>query len=685
MQKTIGRCVLFMHTDTETPRNGEGTFLRLKNGNILFAYTCFSGETWYDDCTADIAGVISADEGETWSEKRILLKHDDDARNLMCPSLLRLPDGRIGLIYLRKSKNNINAVPYIAFSDDEGETFSSPVKIIDDAYNYFVVENDHAVVLSDGRLILPANLHSEKINGVYEIIEHGKKCIFASDDNGKTWSEISERQDIPFPHRSATGLQETCVYEQKDGILRAISRTDMAFQYECFSSDKGKTWTSPEPDRFFSSPDSPLLMKRAGNYTLAVFNPIPNYTTRDCENSWGRTPLVCAVSKDDGKTFPIIHFLETDPLNGYCYPAIFDGGNYVLISYYHSDDSETPLNATKIIKITYDELEDWDVYFSSGFYGTKKGKKGEKVEINKSFVWAGKEWIIPAVYVCPKGIVADICEKTDCEILKQFKEKWSFCGYNENKLTDEQKTEFINDIPTPTGFRTELTVNGKVSMNAYGSSVTYIPQEFLPDGDESNRDAIKTIDYYNLSRDDGWTVHRISIPWATAKKPVIKSAELRLVADMKSVNGDKFTTPGAGEKIEFINPLNGNRHTLEVKDIRKNETAFSVEGYDFPDKNTVMSFTVEPDIDKKNFSVMDTVQNDAPVKTGEKLTDNEASSIAIIGGADGPTAVFVAERPDAGAGLHTASSALKREHRENIVWQFVFRQKPDEDITFTLI
>ena len=243
----------------------------------------------------------------------------------------------------------------------------------------------------------------------------------------------------------------------------------------------------------------------------------------------------------------------------------------------------------------------------------------------------------------------------------------------------------MNDIPTPTDFRTKLTVNGKVSMNSFGSSVTYIPQEYLPDGDESNKDSIKTMNYYNLDKNDGRTIHRISIPWATAKRPVIKSAELELIADMKSVSGEKFTTPEAGEKIEFINPLNGNRHTLEIKDIRKNELTLSVEGYDFPDKNTVMSFTVIPDIDKKYFSVRDTEQNDAPVRTDEKLTDNEASSIAIIGGADGPTAFFVAEKHTAESELHTASSALKREHKENITWQFVFRQKPDEDIRFTLI
>ncbi len=685
MQKTIGRCVLFMKTDNETPRNGEGTFLRLKNGNILFAYSCFMGETWYDACSADIAALISEDEGATWSERRILIKHDEESRNLMCPSLLRLPDGRIGLIYLRKSKHGVNAVPYICFSDDETETFSQPVNIIDDDNNYFVIENDHAVVLSSGRIILPVNLHSEKINNNYEIIEHGKKCVFASDDNGKTWAEIAQRQDIPFAHISETGLQETCVYQQNDGILRAISRTDMAYQYECFSSDEGKTWSSPEPNRFFSAPDSPLLMKRAGNYTLAVFNPIPNYTTRNCENSWGRTPLICAVSKDDGKTFPLIHFLETDPENGYCYPAIFDGGDYILISYYHSDNSGVPLTATKIIKITYDELEDWDVYFASGFNGTKKGKKGEKFSVNKFFKWAEKEWIIPSAYICPKGLVIDICEKTDSSLIKKFMEKWSFCGYNEDSLPIEQKEIFLNEIPTPMSFRCKLRVNGKLSMNSFGSSITYIPQEYLPDGDESNRNSIKAVNYYNLDKNEGWTVHRISIPWATTKKPVIRSMELELIADIKTIYGDKFINPTVGDKIPFINPLDGTEHTLQIKEITENETDFSIEGYEFPKKNTKMSFSIKPDIEKKYFSIRDTKENDAPIRKEKTETKNCAESIAIIGGADGPTAFFISEKQDSENDIHTASSALKWEHENEIEWQFVFRKKPDEDIKLQLI
>lgn len=356
MNKLIGKDVLFLHTDKNTPRNGEGSFIRLNNGAVMFAYTKFSGSTREDDAPASISAVYSYDDGENWSAPEAVIPCDAEARNLMCPSLIRMNNGDIGIIFLKKMMDGINAVPWFTRSSDEGKTFSEPKRILPDYTNYYVIENDHAIKLQNGRILIPANFHSKEIDGKLDYNEHGLKVTFCSDDDGNTWKEIGERQDIPFSHRSNTGLQETMLYETEDGRIRALSRTDMAFQYECFSEDHGENWTIPEPNRFFSSPDSPLLMKRACSLTLAVFNPIPNYTTRDGEKAWGRTPLVCAVSDNDGKSFDRIYFLEDDPENGYCYPAIFDGGDYALIAYYHSDNTDFPLNSLKIKKILKSEL-----------------------------------------------------------------------------------------------------------------------------------------------------------------------------------------------------------------------------------------------------------------------------------------------------------------------------------------
>ena len=684
MKKNTGRQVLFMGADSSTPRNGEGTFIRLNDGRIMFVYSRFSGETWSDDSAADIAALFSSDEGETWSEPEIIFPHDEKSDNYMCPSLFKMADSNIGILYLRKDKATINAVPFFSHSDDEGKTWSTPERITDDDENYYVIENDHAVVLSDGRIILPANFHTGTVNGRKEITEHGLKCIFASDDNGRTWREIAERQDIPFADVSGTGLQETCVYQHSDSTLTAYSRTDLAFQFRCTSEDNGETWTSPVPDRFFSSPDSPLLMKRACGYTLAVFNPIPNYTTRSCENSWGRTPLVCAVSKDDGRTFPIILTLENDPNNGYCYPAIFDGGNYALISYYHSDNTGTPLTATKILKITADELEDWFITFTGGFSNRKKGKNAKKIAVDKTFERLDRAWYIPAVYLCPKGIVADILIGTEPEMIKDFFDKWAYFSGREDSLNQEQLRELERETPLDISFRATLCVNGRKLGRSFGSAINFIPQALLPDGGENSQEALKVMNHYGLDKNKAWTMHRISFPYTVTKKTVIKSLSIEFAEEHERFYGEKFTCDKAGGKITITNPVDGTKHELTVLEIT--EEALSIPDFDsmkLPSHYRQMFFYLEPEC--KDFSLIDCKENDAPVpfKNTGKQCDNKATAIAVIGGADGPTAIFTSAAQQKNS--HTACSSLRHNLTEHTVWQSVFRRKTADKLNIKLI
>ena len=77
------------------PRNSEGSFVKLGDGTILFAYSRFSGDSWHDHDGADIALIRSVDGGESWSEPEIFVKHDSECKNLMSVSFLRLRSGRI--------------------------------------------------------------------------------------------------------------------------------------------------------------------------------------------------------------------------------------------------------------------------------------------------------------------------------------------------------------------------------------------------------------------------------------------------------------------------------------------------------------------------------------------------------------------------------------------------------------
>lgn len=357
--KKIGYQVSMLPTGEKNQRNSEGSFLRLKDGGILYVYSRF-GAGGSDEAPSDIAYMVSYDEGETWSEPAILQEHDPASINYMCPSLLRMDNGDVGLIYLRKyadqtsdPENGVypgNEMDMVMFtrSSDEGKTWSEPMCVTAGS-EYIIIENDRVIRLQNGRILIPANHHSHIEDGRVVVDYRAKMFMIASDDDGRSWYWLSDTYEIPHPKSSRTGLQETVIYEQEDGRIRALSRTDRLCQYECYSEDGGKTWGEVYPNPFFSSPISPLSIKRACGYTVAIWNPIPNYTGRELKEWSGRTPCILAVSESDGASFDRMYYIENDPQFGCCYSAIFDGGAYMLVGYFI-------FGSSKIVKIRKEEL-----------------------------------------------------------------------------------------------------------------------------------------------------------------------------------------------------------------------------------------------------------------------------------------------------------------------------------------
>ena len=215
--------------------------------------------------------------------------------------------------------------------------------------------------MPSGRLLTAASFLPKEAFGKNQCT--GITALY-SDDGGKTW--INTHADLWLPFPSMYGLQEPGILLLPDGRLRMWARTCFGCQYECFSSDDGLTWTAPTPMVHFKSPLSPMLMKHAGELTLAVWNPEPThylnqkpaeYVKKNVDFFYDRTPLALAVSTDGGLNFGRPFLLEEDPLSIYCYPAIFDGGDYVLISYYHSNRTDNFFQSYKTVKIQKSELK----------------------------------------------------------------------------------------------------------------------------------------------------------------------------------------------------------------------------------------------------------------------------------------------------------------------------------------
>ena len=332
-----GRVVLDLPPGKGNPRNSEGAFIDLRDGRIMFIYSQFIADSHGDTAPACLAVTYSSDRGETWTEPQQILSSVDDnnAVNIMSASLLRMRDDSIGLIYAVRHGFHDTRVR-LRRSYDEGETWGEATICIP-AVGYYVTNNDRVVRLSCGRIIVPGGFHRCRSEDDKAIGSWDSRCTayyFYSDDDGKSWKESTPCY-MPTVN-STSGLQEPGLIELKNGILWGFARTDLGRHYEMFSFDRGETWTVPQASRFTGA-CSPLSMKRDprnGNL-IAVWNPIPQYLGQERFPEWngGRTPLVTAVSADDGKTWSEPLVLDDDPRSGYCYTAIHFVGDDVLLAY----------------------------------------------------------------------------------------------------------------------------------------------------------------------------------------------------------------------------------------------------------------------------------------------------------------------------------------------------------------
>jgi len=369
--------VFQMEPAPQNGRNSEGSFVTLNDGRLAFAWSKYVTEKSGDHARAVIACVFSVDGGITWGGEKVLAEPASGEANVMSVSFLRLQNGRILFCYARKIEHadgTYDCRPVVRFSDDELETISEG-KLATSVPGYYVLNNDRIIQLKSGRLLMPLALHRFRLpplaghdGSIAPVLARSAQIIFLhSDDGGQTWLESINSLCANFP--DGRGFQEPGVVELKNGGVWAWMRTEWTggdprgpHQWESFSGDDGAIWSpaQPSPD-FISASCSPMSVKhipQTGDL-LAIWNdqsgifdiPAPQSSSK------GRTPLVCAISKDEGQTWEHHHLLEDAPNQGFCYTAIHFVDDTVLLAYSAGDDTTGGiLNRLRIRKISLDEL-----------------------------------------------------------------------------------------------------------------------------------------------------------------------------------------------------------------------------------------------------------------------------------------------------------------------------------------
>ena len=359
---TLGTVTANIGPGLDNPRNSEGTFIQTTEGEILFVYSRFRGDSFADEAFADLALLRSGDGGRTWRDEGVILTCDGEGGvNMMSPSLLMMRNGEVGLFYLVRLTYTRTKI-FLRRSSDGGRTWGERA-VCTPQEDFFVINNDRVVRLSSGRIFVPVASHraGESTPGQRFMDSRSVVMFFYSDDDGATWTVADAKCAAPFSAHCRSGLQEPGVLELQPGVLWGWARTDAGCQYEMFSVDNGEHWTPCQPSRF-TSPNSPLSMRRdADGAVYAVWNPIPNYNGRFGEDeTWahGRFPFAIAVSRDNGKTFSHPAAFEWDEGRGYCYCALCFTEDALLLSYCAGSAREDKriLNRTWIRRIEKSEL-----------------------------------------------------------------------------------------------------------------------------------------------------------------------------------------------------------------------------------------------------------------------------------------------------------------------------------------
>jgi sialidase-1 len=342
------RSLLVIEPSDVYPRHSEADIIELKDGRLCLIYTRFTGGSG-DHARADLVMRLSNGNGAHWSDPQVVVQKIGGL-NVMSVSLLRLANGEIALFYLRKTSRE-DCRPVVCVSTDETGTWSTPEVCITDEVGYYVLNNDRAVQLRSGRLILPVAWHQ----GPGQPRDTaGVIMCYLSDDNAKTWRRSTDSFKGYAPNGQRITVQEPGVVELKDGRLMMFVRTNAGSQYICHSPDGGETWSKAKPSAL-ASPLSPASIERVSwtGDLLCVWN---DHSGGHPFPSGRRSPLCVAISRDEGETWSRSRMIEGNPDGWYCYTSITFLTDQMLLTYCAGDKQVGGLNRLKVLAISKDWL-----------------------------------------------------------------------------------------------------------------------------------------------------------------------------------------------------------------------------------------------------------------------------------------------------------------------------------------
>lgn len=301
-------------------------------------------------------------------------------------------------------------------------------------------------------------------------------------------------------------------------------------------------------------------------------------------------------------------------------------------------------------------------YRSTGRCKSRPDMDGIAIPTGWRFFYAGQNYEIPAVYLFKKGFVADIIGRIDTNAMRAFYDRYEQRG---ERLTPYERAQAMLEHPYQPLNSMKLWFNGEeVSGSWRADDALYMPWQAhqLPLAEEA-------LEAYPLDKDACFSVTRLHSPYpkeqngviAAARRmwtrPALKSLRISISPSEQMLPLEHSFTVDLESKetpeLILMHPITGTAHTLRVMDaewqdfsaqfqkmhrmLKRRKHMRHMAG-EAPGHILRIRYTLAPPLPKGERLQL---QDAMPMQ--RQSGHSGASAIGVIGGADGPTAVFVAD------------------------------------------
>ncbi len=326
-------------------QNGQGNYKNYRIPAIIVTtqgtvLAFCEGREGGDSGDIDMLVKRSFDNGANWSSESIVWNDQNNTCGNPCP-VIDQTTGRIWLFLtwnlgqddegkiIRKESTDTRRV-YICYSDDDGETWSTPVDMTetlkDPSWGWYATGPGIGIQLKHekfkNRLVIPANHSYDDPKGTIRNGPYGYGShVLYSDDHGKTWNKSE-----PI----TPGCNESQIVELSDGTLLMNMRSynDEYCRAISKSTDGGKTWSKITHDYQLTESRcqaSLLNFEEYNEKNMILFsNPaVPK----------GRTHMTIKCSFDDCESWTIAKLVHAGPSAYSCLTRLPNGNIGILYEY----------------------------------------------------------------------------------------------------------------------------------------------------------------------------------------------------------------------------------------------------------------------------------------------------------------------------------------------------------------